>query len=157
MEPPRERPRGTGAHPALPHLDDRQDLPDGGGDEGLVGPLQRAERQGGLPERDPEPAGELGGDSAPSNLAAALPTLDNAWTLTVDANGDGLPDTGLSAVPPAVPAGADLRLLPNVPNPFNPATEIRFALERAGTVELAVFDARGRRVAAFATKSLTMR
>jgi endonuclease/exonuclease/phosphatase family metal-dependent hydrolase len=42
------------------------------------------------------------------------------------------------------------RLLPNVPNPFNPATELRFALDRAGDVELAVYDARGRLVRAFA-------
>lgn len=32
----------------------------------------------------------------------------------------------------------------NAPNPFNPATEIRFALPVAGTVELRIYDAAGR-------------
>jgi hypothetical protein len=36
------------------------------------------------------------------------------------------------------------RLHPNVPNPFNPATEIRFDLARASEVTLAVFDVSGR-------------
>lgn len=34
----------------------------------------------------------------------------------------------------------------NVPNPFNPSTEIRFALPKASTVTLRVFDVAGRRV-----------
>ncbi|MFO7610702.1 MAG: choice-of-anchor D domain-containing protein [Candidatus Krumholzibacteriia bacterium] len=42
------------------------------------------------------------------------------------------------------------RLLPNRPNPFNPETEVRFALARAGRVRLEVFDAGGRRVAVLA-------
>lgn len=33
-----------------------------------------------------------------------------------------------------------------VPNPFNPRTEISYAVARAGQVELEVFDARGRKV-----------
>jgi hypothetical protein len=37
-------------------------------------------------------------------------------------------------------------LEPNVPNPFNPATCIRFSLPAAGPVRLVVFDERGRRV-----------
>jgi hypothetical protein len=38
------------------------------------------------------------------------------------------------------------RLEPGVPNPFNPATAIGFALPAAGPVQLAIFDGRGRRV-----------
>ncbi|MFQ5600061.1 MAG: choice-of-anchor B family protein [Candidatus Krumholzibacteriia bacterium] len=38
------------------------------------------------------------------------------------------------------------RLYPNVPNPFNPSTTIRFELGRSGRVELRVFDGRGRLV-----------
>jgi predicted outer membrane repeat protein len=38
------------------------------------------------------------------------------------------------------------RLHPVSPNPFNPATVIRFELAAAGRVQLALFDARGRRV-----------
>ena len=59
--------------------------------------------------------------------------------------------TGLSAVPEAAPAApAWARLLPNTPNPFNPTTQLRFALDRAGDVALAVYDARGRLVRRFA-------
>jgi hypothetical protein len=36
--------------------------------------------------------GDLGGDSAPSNISATLPTIDNVFTFTVDSNGDGHPD-----------------------------------------------------------------
>jgi hypothetical protein len=42
----------------------------------------------------------------------------------------------------AVPGA--LRLGQNVPNPFNPATRIRFDLDRAGMVSLRIFDATGR-------------
>jgi hypothetical protein len=41
---------------------------------------------------DPEPDGVLGGDCAPNNISATLPTLDNAYTATIDADGDGMPD-----------------------------------------------------------------
>lgn len=44
----------------------------------------------------------------------------------------GLPDAGL--------------LLPNVPNPFNPRTDIRFTLPREGLVTLRIYDSRGRLV-----------
>jgi hypothetical protein len=39
---------------------------------------------------------------------------------------------------------APLRLGQNVPNPFNPTTEISFNLERAGMVSLRVYDTSGR-------------
>jgi hypothetical protein len=93
---------------------------------------------------DPEPAGELGGDVAPNNVAAALPVIDNAWTLTVDADGNGLPDTGTSPVPDVRAPG--LRLLPNTPNPFNPQTTLAFEVpgEAPAAVSLVVYDLRGR-------------
>ena len=46
-----------------------------------------------------------------------------------------------------VPAAPVFALAQNCPNPFNPATTIRFALSAAGPVRLTIFDARGRRVA----------
>ena len=47
----------------------------------------------------------------------------------------------------AVPGAATARLHQNVPNPLNPSTRIDYELTAACRVELAVFDARGRRVA----------
>ncbi|MFH1754554.1 MAG: FlgD immunoglobulin-like domain containing protein, partial [Candidatus Latescibacterota bacterium] len=41
---------------------------------------------------DPDPDGVLGGDSAPSNISAVLPVIDNAHTFVVDGNGNGKPD-----------------------------------------------------------------
>ncbi len=95
---------------------------------------------------DPEPGGELGGDVAPNNIAATLPIIDNAWTIVVDADGNGVPDGGVSATPPL--AGSVVRLLGNVPNPFNPITTIRFVVggEEAAAVDLAIYDVRGRLV-----------
>ncbi len=95
---------------------------------------------------DTEPDGVLGGDSAPSNIAAALPVIDNVWTLTIDADQDGLPDIGVSSVP-GVPSGV-ARLLPNVPNPFNPSTTIGFEIPgwAPAEVSLVIYDVRGSRI-----------
>ncbi|MEZ4386883.1 MAG: FlgD immunoglobulin-like domain containing protein [Candidatus Krumholzibacteriia bacterium] len=104
---------------------------------------------------DPEPDGELGGDSAPSNFSAALPTIDNVWTLTVDTDGDGAPDPlGAVAVPEA-PASR-LALRAPYPNPFNPSTTLSFDVPAGaeGPLTLAVFDARGRRVATLVDRPL---
>jgi hypothetical protein len=48
--------------------------------------------------------------------------------------------------PAAPPVPVALRLDPAFPNPFNPTTNLRFALPVAGHVELRVFDVRGRLV-----------
>ena len=48
----------------------------------------------------------------------------------------------VSAVPGPVSAGG-LRLDPAYPNPFNPETSLRIALDHAGDVALRVYDARG--------------
>ncbi len=100
---------------------------------------------------DPEPDGELGGDSVPNNSAALLPILDNVWTLTVDADNDGLPDVDTPAAVPDMQART-ARLLPNSPNPFNPATTIAYEIggsefSGATEVKLVIFDVRGRRIA----------
>lgn len=54
------------------------------------------------------------------------------------------------AVETALCPAPGVRLAQNRPNPFNPATELRYTLARDGRVRLCVFDARGRRVAVLA-------
>ncbi len=62
----------------------------------------------------------------------------------------------LSPVPGVPRDLGGARLLPNAPNPFNPRTELRFALEREGTVVLEIYDARGRKVAGFSPAAYTV-
>lgn len=50
------------------------------------------------------------------------------------------------AEPAAGEVPGDFRLLQNYPNPFNPATTIEYHLPRAAQVQLAIFDAMGKRV-----------
>jgi len=57
---------------------------------------------------------------------------------------DGLPQVGIQAT----------RLLPNVPNPFNPQTEARFELAVAGHARLSIYDVTGRLVATLVDESL---
>lgn len=59
---------------------------------------------------DPEPAGVLGGDVAPNNVSATLPTVDNAYTATIDGDGDGKPDLVDLAPPELVAAARDAAL-----------------------------------------------
>ena len=67
--------------------------------------------------------------------------------LDVSAHDPGAPvSVGDDGSAPGRPRPVVTRLLPNVPNPFNPATQIRFDLPFASNVHLAVFDARGRLV-----------
>ncbi|MFH2052851.1 MAG: choice-of-anchor D domain-containing protein [bacterium] len=46
------------------------------------------------------------------------------------------------------------RLLPNVPNPFNPMTEVRFELDQPGQVRITIYDVTGRRVAGLVDEAL---
>ena len=82
----------------------------------------------------------------------------NLWKLEDDPAADQeaildrftfIPEGGSSAVDPTrlpEPIGPAGRLLPAVPNPFNPRTEIRYVLERDAIAEVAVYDPAGRRV-----------
>ncbi len=54
---------------------------------------------------------------------------------------------------PTLPALAT-RLLPNVPNPFNPMTEIKFQLNKSGQVSLKIYDVTGRLVRELASGTL---
>lgn len=58
--------------------------------------------------------------------------------------------TYVSSVPGAgAGAGLPARLLANTPNPFNPSTQLRFAMEADGDAALNVYDVQGRLVRAF--------
>ena len=80
------------------------------------------------------------------------PTLPGSTTVRVGALGFAATDRATRGLivfgdptsAPAVPTR--LALEPNVPNPFNPSTTIRFALPRDTRVSLVVYDTRGRRV-----------
>lgn len=74
---------------------------------------------------DPEPNGELGGDQAPNNLAAAPPVIDNRVVLSFDANGDGLPDAidrTAPALVSAVPTGYDSVIVVQLNEPVTAAS-----------------------------------
>jgi hypothetical protein len=60
------------------------------------------------------------------------------------------PTTPVQDLPAAV--AVDLRA---APNPFNPATTLRFELAAAGAVRLEIYDVRGNRVATVAERSLS--
>ena len=94
----------------------------------------------------------LSGDSLDLTLVDLDPTLDPGAFHIYTSQRITPPEAGLITVDvedeTAVPEA--LRLDPNYPNPFNPATTIRYALAEAGPVRLGVFDVLGRRVATLA-------
>jgi len=65
--------------------------------------------------------------------------LPDAWTLYSD---------DFSAAPEALPGQPEFRLYCCAPNPFNPATTIRYDLDRTYQVVLSVYDLQGRQVCA---------
>ncbi|REL37547.1 T9SS C-terminal target domain-containing protein [Rhodohalobacter sp. SW132] len=62
-------------------------------------------------------------------------------------------ELSVSLEPEADERPGKTKLLPNYPNPFNPATTIPYTLSDPGDVQLEVFDAIGRRVALFQRKA----
>ena len=58
-------------------------------------------------------------------------------------------DLAVSLEPPVTERPERTQLLPNYPNPFNPATTIPYTLSEPGDVQIEIFDAIGRRVALF--------
>lgn len=96
--------------------------------------------------------------SPETRFALTPPPGSVAWfqVRAIDGEGQRSPWSVLARYEPSVsavagdpaPPTAD-RLAPNVPNPFNPRTEIRFSLGRGqpGAYQVAVYGAAGRRVA----------
>ncbi len=66
----------------------------------------------------------------------------------------------VATIEPAIPVGVELpnnpvtQLLPNVPNPFNPRTEIRFELSAPQQVSVRIYDVTGRLVRELVSGSL---
>lgn len=87
-------------------------------------------------------------------LVPTIPTDDCRWHLAL---ADAFGNVGTLASEPHriatdespadVLAPTALTLAPNWPNPFNPATRLRFGLPRAGSPRLTIHDVRGREVA----------
>ncbi len=74
--------------------------------------------------------------------AGVVPRRRYAWRVgAVDVDGEFVSREVVAEVPPWA-----TRLEPNVPNPFNPSTRIRFVLGAPGRVRVDVFDAQGRHV-----------
>ncbi|HVP58194.1 MAG TPA: FlgD immunoglobulin-like domain containing protein [bacterium] len=100
---------------------------------------------------DPEPSGELGGDVAPNNISATLPTVDNFLRIVVDADSNGVPDRGRTAGVPDVGLHAASCVLSAYPSPT--ASIVRVPCVIAGLagqarcqVRAEVFDISGRMV-----------
>ena len=74
-----------------------------------------------------------------TGLAIAADLDPDGWVLCTKLNGgiSGLPD---------LPPTATTRITGNVPNPFNPRTEIRWEQAAAGAVRLEIYDVAGRRL-----------
>jgi hypothetical protein len=82
-------------------------------------------------------------DSTTGTVHLEVSGRDALGNLTVVRGSDFTILSTATAVP--VPAAGDIFALP-VPNPFNPATELRFNLPQDGPVTITVHDARGCRV-----------
>jgi len=75
---------------------------------------------------------------------AAGSILYYSYSVVIDgAEGPRSPETEIKLT--GIPQVAT-RLLPNVPNPFNPLTEIRFELSRPQQARVAIYDVTGRLV-----------
>ncbi len=76
---------------------------------------------------------------------------DSSPTLELDTDEWYPQGTGVDGDQPNAPAApARASLSQNSPNPFNPSTSIRFELTEAGSIELAVYDLSGRKIAVLA-------
>ncbi len=90
-------------------------------------------------------------EEAAANARFIVSTTDDFGWSTADTSAGFRIVSGPTAVPAAEtdlnPLGLVTSLHPNFPNPFNPATTLRFSLAAEAQFELAVFDLTGRRIA----------
>lgn len=77
---------------------------------------------------------------AAGNTASAVATKFSTWALA------GSSPTGIEEDRAAAGSPQSFSLKQNAPNPFNPATTIRYTLAEAGPVRLAVYNIQGRAV-----------
>jgi flagellar hook assembly protein FlgD len=77
-------------------------------------------------------------------------------TLTVDADGDGLPDEGGTGADETEATLARSFLRQNQPNPFNPTTRMAFFVAGSASreVTLEVFDLRGAKIRTLAERAM---
>lgn len=91
--------------------------------------------------------------------ATVADTVEIAWPGSITQVLTALPADQVLTIVEGVTVGIDDRiadrpfdLLPNVPNPFNPATDIRFVLPIDGPVTVTVHDIAGRRIRTLAVE-----
>jgi photosystem II stability/assembly factor-like uncharacterized protein len=90
-------------------------------------------------------------ESTPNGvLSVANGFLVCGYGTTILSGRDSAPTGVADDAPPG--AGSSSSLLKVTPNPFNPTTNIRFAVPEEGPVFLAIYDVRGRRVATLASR-----
>ncbi|MEL6822545.1 MAG: T9SS type A sorting domain-containing protein, partial [Calditrichota bacterium] len=70
------------------------------------------------------------------------PLWTNVWTALYSNNVTGIVDEQISTVIPE-----DYNLEQNYPNPFNPSTTIEYQIQKAGVVEITVYNVAGQKVA----------
>jgi hypothetical protein len=88
------------------------------------------------------------GDETTAWIRDASLTLASLWySAWVEAGSPPLPGDATDAIPAL--AESRTRMLANVPNPFNPSTQLRFELAHAGSATLQIVDATGRTVRRF--------
>ncbi len=75
---------------------------------------------------------------------ARLRVTDDAVPAAMDSMDLDIVVEPLTTSVPEIPN--QFRLYPNVPNPFNPSTKLRFDLTSAGDVDLSIFDISGRKI-----------
>jgi hypothetical protein len=106
-----------------------------------TGPLAPFESINGNFSADPQFCDWPGGDITLFDSSPCLPENNDCGVL-IGAEGEGCTATAIAADPAPGPVRLEA-----APNPFNPSTRLSIHLERDCSVDLAVFDATGRRVA----------